>query len=200
MTFSAMKPTDHGFEYLVKTAYRRYDVKANRQRRAWLDRVRVDDDGCWTWVGPVSSRGFPRFGKEMRSAYTSMLRLWGVDADPGAYRRCMKRLCVRPSCMTVGISWYPDRPVQIRKLLAEGLCNAEIARALGLDSSIVGRVIRKFNLPRAARPSVHSAQTVERARRMRLAGDTLLKISNELGVPYSTVGAWNSRKWKKGEN
>lgn len=67
-----------------------------------LDRVELQPDGCWRFLGAVTGEGYPqvRVGDQIVGAHRVVLAWWeGLPLDfPGdAAHRCDNRWCVNPT-------------------------------------------------------------------------------------------------------
>lgn len=130
-------PSDPTFRYCVdrvdsfSTRYRtdREIQKRKHQRRQFLDKISVDGDGCWIWLGTVdrSARCRPVFrgswqgqpGTRVVGAFRWLVAEWFPDQLGHLDRwhghtvaKCQKRACVRPQCRSAGYDQrlFPTRP------------------------------------------------------------------------------------------
>lgn len=148
-----MKPTDRAYQALERSVYVALDPHGSAKRARWLRYIDADADGCWIWTGTVNRTkkdgpGFPQFsmmglGRKDCSAITAMMLLWAPEQAQHSrrwLRRCGKRLCVRPSCLTTDRRFINDRErsfdlEELRRMRAAGVMFKDCAEHFGVSIS-----------------------------------------------------------------
>jgi hypothetical protein len=71
----------------------------------FIDRVTLDEDGCWLWTGPPGHDGYGQFMvnyKNLGAHVFSYLAFVAdvVEASKDVLHACDKKLCVTPQCLS----------------------------------------------------------------------------------------------------
>jgi DNA-binding CsgD family transcriptional regulator len=77
--------------------------------------------------------------------------------------------------------------MKIRHLVAQGLCNAQIARVLGVHRSTITRQLRAQGLTNPPKRQPELLDRRERVQRLRIAGLTAAEIARAEGISRQLV-------------
>lgn len=126
------------------------------ERRFWM---KVEKgDGCWTWKGAVTSKhgyGCVQWYGRVLGAHKVAWML--TNGDPGelcVLHRCDNRVCVNPAHLFTGTkadnsadkssklrdpsaALKPEQVREVRRLLAEGKMQKEIAGIIGVSNGVI---------------------------------------------------------------
>lgn len=112
--------------------------------------IAIDQNGCWNWLGSISSQGYGIFNHKLVHGIVFRLSGRTCALDKVICHICNNKKCVNPEhlyegtftenlldSMRAGRGLGPEIYRKMIELNAQGLIQAEIARRLGVSRSTV---------------------------------------------------------------
>src|SRR6266571_1691244 len=74
-------------------------TKPSQAERFWKKVRKVEGDGCWEWIGPLTRRGYGRFSDRLRSGELAHRVAWELAHGAPASGLCVCHKCDNPPCV-----------------------------------------------------------------------------------------------------
>lgn len=105
-------------KYCSNHCYRAFQWSpAETERRFW-ERVKVQDNGCWIWQGPVNVAGYGVLGIGRRIKSSHRMAWTYANGDPGVL--CVLHRCDTPRCCNPAHLFLGTKKDNSQDMLAKG--------------------------------------------------------------------------------